>query len=57
MSKTLEKLRCMIPITDLENSAQQQIYQALDLDFLITLAIMPDCHTGYTLPIGGGSIT
>jgi len=37
----------------LEQEAQQQIYNALDLDFLIKLAIMPDCHTGYTLPIGG----
>lgn len=53
MSKSLEKLRSLIPIWELEQSAQQQIYDALDLDFLITLAVMPDCHTGYTLPIGG----
>jgi tRNA-splicing ligase RtcB len=53
LSKTLEKLRSLIPMHELEQSAQQQIYDALDLDFLITLAIMPDCHTGYTLPIGG----
>lgn len=53
MSKNLEKLRSLVPLTELEESAQQQIYDALKLDFLITLAIMPDCHTGYTLPIGG----
>ena len=51
ISKKLEKLSSLIPIAELEQGAQQQIYQALD--FLIKLAIMPDCHTGYTLPIGG----
>jgi tRNA-splicing ligase RtcB (3'-phosphate/5'-hydroxy nucleic acid ligase) len=49
----LEKLKSMIPLNSLEWSAQQQIYDALELDFLKTLAIMPDCHTGYLLPIGG----
>ena len=53
MSLTMKKLRSLIPMTDLEWSAQNQIYEALKLDFLITLAIMPDCHTGYSLPIGG----
>lgn len=52
MSK-LDKLSTLIPLHDLEQSAQQQIYDALGLDFLIKLAVMPDCHTGYTLPIGG----
>ena len=49
----LEKLSSLIPIHFLEQGAQQQIYDALNLDFLIKLAVMPDCHTGYTLPIGG----
>jgi len=49
----LEKLKTMILIEELEQGAQQQIYNALELDFLKTLAIMPDCHQGYTLPIGG----
>jgi len=49
----LDKLSTLIPMYLLEQGAQQQIYNALDLDFLIKLAIMPDCHTGYTLPIGG----
>ena len=53
MSKKLEKLKTLIPLSELEQSAQQQIYEALELEFLIKLAIMPDCHTGYTLPIGG----
>lgn len=49
----LEKLRTLIPMHELEIDAQNQIYDALKLDFLIKLAIMPDCHTGYSLPIGG----
>ena len=53
MSLTRKKLRSLIPLEELEWSAQNQIYAALELDFLITLAVMPDCHTGYSLPIGG----
>lgn len=53
MSKKLDKLRSLIPIYELEQEAQSQIYEALALDFLLKLAVMPDCHTGYTLPIGG----
>lgn len=53
MTKKLEKLKTLIPIEELEQGAQQQIYNALNLDFLLKLAIMPDCHQGYTLPIGG----
>ncbi len=52
MSK-LDKLKTLIPLEDLEESACQQIYDALDLPFLKKLVIMPDCHTGYSLPIGG----
>lgn len=48
-----QKLRSLIPIYELEIEAQNQIYDALKLDFLIKLAVMPDCHTGYSLPIGG----
>lgn len=49
----LEKLRTLIPMEEIEQSAQQQIYKNLELDFLKILAIMPDVHMGYTLPIGG----
>ena len=48
-----KRLRSMIPIWQLEQEAQSQIYAALKLDFLLILAVMPDCHTGYSLPIGG----
>lgn len=49
----LEKLKTLIPLIQLDWGAKEQIYAALELDFLKTLAIMPDCHKGYLLPIGG----
>lgn len=49
----LDKLKTLIPMEEIEQSAQQQIYKNLEFDFLKTLAIMPDVHMGYTLPIGG----
>jgi len=52
-NKNFEKLKTLIPLEDLDWGAKEQIYAALDLDFLKTLAIMPDCHQGYLLPIGG----
>ena len=48
-----EKLKSLIDIELLEHTAQQQIYNNLNLPFLEKLVIMPDCHTGYLLPIGG----
>ena len=53
MSLAREKVRSIIPLWELEQSAQSQIYAALKLDFLLILAVMADCHTGYSLPIGG----
>ena len=49
----LDKLKTLIPLQELEWDAQNQIYDALKLDFLKKLVILPDCHTGYSLPIGG----
>lgn len=49
----LEKLKTLIPLHELEIGAQNQIYEVLEHDFLLKLAIMPDCHSGYSLPIGG----
>lgn len=47
------KLRSLIDLSLLEPGAVDQIEAALDLPFLEALAIMPDCHPGYHLPIGG----
>jgi tRNA-splicing ligase RtcB len=49
----MKKLESLIPIHELEQEAQNQIYFNLALEFLEKLAIMPDCHPGYLLPIGG----
>ena len=48
----LFKLKSLLPLSEIENDAQQQIYQALALDEVKKLVIMPDCHAGYDLPIG-----
>jgi len=48
-----KRLRMLIPMSNLEWPAQNQIYEALKLEFLLVLAVMPDCHMGYSLPIGG----
>jgi len=48
-----EKLVSLIPFEQIEQSAQQQIYNVLSLDCLKKLAIMPDVHAGYDLCIGG----
>lgn len=52
MSK-LDKLKSLIPLEEIEPKAMQQIYNALEQSFLKKLAIMPDVHAGYDLPIGG----
>lgn len=49
----LEKLYTLVPMEEIEQSAQQQIYDVLRLDCLKKLAIMPDVHAGYDLCIGG----
>jgi len=49
----IEKLKLLIPMEEIEQTAQQQIYDILGLDCLKTLAIMPDVHAGYDLVIGG----
>ncbi len=48
-----ERLKSLIPLEKIEPEAQTQIWKNLEHDFLIKMAIMPDCHMGYNLPIGG----
>lgn len=48
-----DKLFSLIPLTQIEESAQQQIFDVLGLDCLKKLVIMPDVHAGYDLCIGG----
>jgi len=49
----LRKLKTLVPMHEIEQEAQQQIYKELAHPFLKKMAIMPDIHAGYTLPIGG----
>lgn len=37
----------------IEQEALNQFHSAMELDFVEQGALMPDAHTGYTLPIGG----
>ena len=48
-----DKLVTLIPLVEIEESAQQQIQDVLNQSFLIKLAVMPDVHAGYHMPIGG----
>lgn len=48
-----EKLALTLPWEDIEKGAQKQIMNVLDEPALKKLAIMPDVHQGYSLPIGG----
>ena len=47
------RLKLLIPYDEIEKGAQEQIENILQYDFVKKLAIMPDVHMGYTLPIGG----
>lgn len=48
-----DRLKLTIPAEDIEAEAWEQIQEALKLPYLKQLAIMPDVHAGYDLPIGG----
>jgi len=46
------KLKTLIPMHEIEDEAQKQIYNILNLPFLERLAVMPDVHYGFYMPIG-----
>jgi len=48
-----DKLFSLIPLESIEPEAQQQIWKIYAMPFCVRMAIMPDVHTGYTMPIGG----
>ena len=52
MKKT-DKLASLVPLDAIEPGALAQIYDNLADPRLLKLAIMPDVHQGYDLPIGG----
>lgn len=47
------RLALTIPIEEIEPEAWSQVMNCLNIDVLTKLAIMPDVHCGYDLPIGG----
>ena len=50
---TDSRLALTIPEYEIEAEAQNQIEKILELDCLVRLAVMPDVHSGYDMPIGG----
>ncbi len=52
MKKT-DKLYSLLPLEEIEPGALQQIFNNLVDDRVLRMAIMPDVHQGYDLPIGG----
>lgn len=48
-----EKVKSTIPFSDIEQGALDQIQHVASMPAVKKLAIMPDAHAGYTLPIGG----
>ncbi|MBE0502026.1 MAG: RtcB family protein [Desulfuromonadales bacterium] len=52
MKKT-DKLNTLIPLDQIEKGALEQIFENLADERLLKMAIMPDVHKGYDLPIGG----
>jgi tRNA-splicing ligase RtcB len=51
--KKTDKLYSLVPIEEIDRGALQQIYDNLGDDRVLKMAIMPDVHLGYDLPIGG----
>jgi tRNA-splicing ligase RtcB len=51
--KKTDKLHSLVPLEEIEQGALQQIFDNLVDDRVLKMAIMPDVHLGYDLPIGG----
>lgn len=49
----LDKLFTLIPLQGIDEVARQQIHENLTDERVLKMAIMPDVHAGYDLPIGG----
>ncbi len=50
------KLKTLIPLELLEEEAVKQIENNLKVPFLKKLVILPDCHSGYDLPVGAAAL-
>ena len=47
------KIKWLIPEEEVEQGAIEQIYNVAQMDIVKKMAIMPDVHQGYDMPIGG----
>lgn len=48
----MNKIVHLIPLHEIEQGAQKQIFDNANIPFVKKIAVMPDCHQGYDLPIG-----
>ena len=54
ISTESKPIYCWLPIEDIEKSALDQAKNLANLPFIHHhVSLMPDCHTGYGMPIGG----
>lgn len=51
------EVKFLLPVEEIEASAMEQIRTIAALPFVSEMAIMPDVHTGYDMPIGGVALT
>jgi tRNA-splicing ligase RtcB len=47
-----DKIVSLIPLEEIEQGALKQIYDNVNIPMVKKIAIMPDCHQGYTICIG-----
>lgn len=50
---TEDKIKWLIPKEEVEDGAIEQIYNVAGMEVVKKMAIMPDVHKGYDMPIGG----
>ena len=55
--KNNSKLVTLIPLGEIEPEALEQLEKALNHEFVKKIAVMPDIHMGYDLPIGAVALT
>lgn len=48
----MNKVVTLIPFDEIESSALDQLKYIDSLDFVTSISVMPDIHSGYTMPIG-----
>lgn len=53
----MDKVKFLLPVEEIESSALNQIKAIAELSFVERMAIMPDVHAGYDMPIGGVALT